>query len=151
MQRGLVLGAIMTATRGLPIDGDELGSLRPGLAHPASEGRREQRRIDAVHEQGEPASARHAVLIRQIAAQEADVGLAPRCNSVEVIAIGHGGADDEQQHLAKRMRDAPGLARVVNDREMVEKRFQTRLLFENCEGEAHHGGSRITPPIGNHA
>jgi hypothetical protein len=42
------------------------------------------------------------------------------------------------------MRDAPGLARVVDDRER-----QARLLFEHGEGEAHHGGSRITPPIGN--
>ncbi|WP_051949193.1 hypothetical protein [Methylosinus sp. PW1] len=68
-----------------------------------------------------------------------------------MIAIGHGGADDEQQHLAQWMRDAPGLAGVVDDREMVEKRLQTRLLFENGEGEAHDGGSRITPPIGNRA
>jgi hypothetical protein len=46
-----------------------------------------------------------------------------------MVAIGHGGVDDEQQNLAQRMRDAPRLARVVDDREMVEKRLQTRLLF----------------------
>ncbi len=150
MQRRLVLGAIMAAARGFPVYGDELGTFRPCLAHPGGEGRREQRRIDAVHEQSEPASARNAVLVGQIAAQEADVRVAPGGDGVEMIAIGHGGADDEQQHLAQRMRDAPGLARVVDDREMVEKRLQTRLLFEHGEGEAHDGGSRITPPIGNH-
>ncbi|MBU3889755.1 hypothetical protein, partial [Methylosinus sp. KRF6] len=34
---------------------------------------------------------------------------------------------------------------------IVEKRLQTRLLFEHGEGEAHDGGSRIIPPTGNHA
>jgi len=55
------------------------------------------------------------------------------------------------KRLAERCATRQGSRGVVDDREMVEKRLQTRLLLENGESEAHHGGSRITPPIGNHA
>jgi hypothetical protein len=42
------------------------------------------------------------------------------------------------------MGDPPGLARIVDDREMIEKRLETRLLPKYCKGEAH-GGSESIP------
>jgi len=59
-----------------------------------------------------------------------------------MVAVGHRAADDEQQHLAQRMRDAPRLARIVDDREMVEKRLETRFLFKHSKGKALGGGSK---------
>jgi hypothetical protein len=44
--------------------------LEPSLAHLGGEHGGEQHRIDAVHEQGEPASARNAMAVGQIMAQE---------------------------------------------------------------------------------
>ena len=43
------------------IDGDELGTVRPGLAHPCGEGCREQRRIDPVHQDVELSPAGNTI------------------------------------------------------------------------------------------
>jgi len=68
--------SIMTAPRGLAVDGDEIGALGPSLAHPGRERGREQLGIDAVHQLGEPARARHPVMVGQEAAQELEMCLA---------------------------------------------------------------------------
>jgi len=99
VERGHPFCAVMAAARGLAIDGDELRASGPGLAHPGGEGGRERGGVDAVHEDGEPAPAGGAVLVGQVAAQEAEVGLAPCGDVVVVVAVGHGGADHEQQDL----------------------------------------------------
>ena len=91
------------------------------------------------------------MIIGQIAAQKRKVLLAPGGDAVIVVAIGHRAADDQQQHLAKRMRHAPGIARIGDKGEVVEKRRKTRFLFKDGEGKAHAGGSRINPPKQNHA
>ena len=143
MQRRLAVAAIMAAARGFSVYGDEVGPIGPGLAHPGGEGGGKQRRIDAVHQQRKPAPAGSAVLVRQVAAQEGEVRLAPGRDGVVMVAVGHRRADDEQQDLAKRMGHPPRLARIVDDREVIEKRPETRLFPEHSKGEAHGGGSQI--------
>jgi hypothetical protein len=133
----------VAAARGFAINGDQIEPVGPGLANPGGEGRRKQRRIDAVHEQGQPASAGRAMRVGQVVAQEAEVRFAPGRDRLVMVAVGHRAADHEKQHLPQRMRDAPGLARIVDDREMIEKRLETRLLPKHSIGKAH-GGSEST-------
>ena len=49
------LGMIMAAPRGLAVNGDEIGPLRPGLSDPGGEGFPEQGRAGAVDHDVEPA------------------------------------------------------------------------------------------------
>jgi hypothetical protein len=58
MQRGHAFAAVMTAARGLAVDGDQIGPLRPDLPDPGGEAGREQARIDPVHQQRQPAVVR---------------------------------------------------------------------------------------------
>ena len=85
---------------------------------------------------------------RQVAAQKRQMLAAPQGNGVEVVAIGHRGANDEQQDLRQRVGDAPRLARIVNDRKVVKQRPKTRFFRKSIKDKAHGGGSRIAPPKG---
>src|SRR6202050_264351 len=150
-RRTLVLGAVVAAARTLAVDGDEMGAIGPSLAHPSRKHRRKQRRVDAVHKQRQPAPARNAMRVGQIAAQKREIDLAPGGDRLVVVAVRHRAADHEQQHFRQRVGDTPRLARILNRRKIGEKRLQPRLLFEHGKGKAHGGGSRITPPTQNHA
>lgn len=72
---GLVGAPVVAAARGLAVDGDEVGLIRPGLADPGTESGREQGRVDAVHQNGQPAPAWQAVVVGHIAAQETEMRL----------------------------------------------------------------------------
>ena len=124
-------------------------ALRPGCAHTGGEGREKQGGVDPVHQKRQPASARRAEMIGQIAAQKRQMRLAPARNYVVVVAIGHRAAHHQRQRLAERVRHPPGAARVVDDRKMIKQRLQARSLFECGKGKAHGGGSRIAPPPSN--
>lgn len=76
------------------------------------------------------------MMIGKVAAQEVEMSLAPVGDQIVILAIADRAADDEQQHFGKRVRHPPGLTRVFNGREMVQKRLQARLL------EAFEGGNR---------
>src|SRR5271156_4742920 len=103
------------------------------------------------NKQRQPAPARNAMRVGQIAAQKREIDLAPGGERLVVVAARHRAADREQQHFRQRVGDTPRLARILNRRKMGEKRLQPRLLFEHGKGKAHGGGSRITPPTQNHA
>lgn len=84
MQGALPRRPVMAAARGLApglrwgrLDGDEVRPPRLGGAYEGYEGGLEEGGADAVHENGEPAPARRAVLERPIAAQETGMRLAP--------------------------------------------------------------------------
>ena len=68
-----------------------------------------------------------------------------------IVAIGHRAADNQKQNLRQWMRHSPGLARILDHREVIEKRFQTRLFLEHGKGKTHGGApesthaQRITP------
>ena len=91
------------------------GAVRPSLAHPGGKRGRKQRRIDPVHQQVQPAPAGNAVMKGQIAAKERQVLFPPSGDAVEVVAIGHRAADDQQKHLRQRMGHPPGFARIIDD------------------------------------
>ena len=97
----------------------------PGLAHPGGESGREQGGVDAVHQDGEPSPAGDAVLVGQVAAQEVEVG---RASCGDVVAVGDGGADHEQQELGQGVGDAAHVARVVDGGEVVQQHAKTGLL-----------------------
>ena len=130
MQRRPACGAVVAAARGLAVDGDEGGSVRAQPACPGHEAVGEQVRVDAVQEDVEPTGAGNAVVIGQEATQEGEMALAPGGDVVEVVAGSDAGADDEQQNLGQRMRHPPRLAWVLDDRKMVEKAAQARLVAE---------------------
>src|SRR3954451_11278937 len=70
MERLLAGAPVMAAPRGLTIDGDQLGRVRPSLVHPTHEAGREHLRIHAVHQSAQPIRAGDAVKIGQEAAQD---------------------------------------------------------------------------------
>lgn len=90
--------------RGLAVDGDELRRVGPGLAHLCREAGREQGRIDAVHQQGQPAPAGDAMMIGQVGVQELEMGLAPVGDQIVVVAIG--------RSCRRRPKTAPPAAEV---------------------------------------
>ena len=87
---------------------------------------------------------------REIATQERQMRLAPQGDAVKIVAIGHRAANHEEQNLGQRMGDAPGLARVFDDRKMIEQRTKARLLRKHIKSKAHGGGSESTAQW-NHA
>jgi hypothetical protein len=137
MQRRRAGAAVVAAARGLAVDGDEGGLPRPALPHPAGEGGGEERGIDPVHQDGQPALAGHAVLVGQVPAEEVEVGRAPGGDVLVVVAVGDGAADDEQQDLVEPVADPPHVARVLHPGEVVEQRGKTRLRGKSFGGQDH--------------
>src|SRR5271166_5732936 len=134
--------AIVAAARGLAVEGDKVRALRPGLAHPGGESRREQRRVDLVHQQRQPAPARNAVMIGQIAAQKPEMRRSPRGNRFIVVAVGDRAANDEKQYLRQRMSHPPMVAGVLDPAEMIQKRPKARLTPNLTRNKAHGGPPR---------
>ena len=118
---------VVAAARGLAVDGDEPGLLRPALAHPGGEGGGEERGVDPVHQDGEPALAGHAVRVGQMPAEEIEVRRPPGGDVLVIVAVGDRAADHQQQHLRQRVQDAPHVARVLDLGEVIEQRREARL------------------------
>jgi len=76
-------------------------------------------------------------MIGQEATQQRQVSLAPLGDPVVVIAVGDRAAHDKQQHLRKRVRNPPRLARVFDDGKMIKKRLQARLFEPFKLGDGH--------------
>ena len=62
----------------LAVDGHQPGLVGPALPHPVGERRREQRGVDAVHQDRQPPLARHAMRVGQMLAEKVEMRLAPR-------------------------------------------------------------------------
>ena len=143
VQRPGARAAVVAAPRGLAVDRHEAGLVGPALPHPGGEGGGEERRVDPVHQDGQPALAGHAVLVGQVAAQEVEMRRAPGGDVLVVVAVGDGAADHQQQHLGQRMQDPPHVARVLHLREVVEQRREARLPGQGLGGMDHGGGSEF--------
>ena len=52
---------------------------------------------------------------------------APINDVVVVIAARDRPAHDQEQHLAQRIRDLPGLSRILDRRQVIEQHTQLRL------------------------
>ena len=96
---------IVAAARGLAVDRHEAGLVGPALPHPVREGGGEERGVDPVHQDGEPAFAGHAVRVGQVPAEEVEVRGAPGGDVLVVVAVGDGTKNsDEKQAQQERLR-----------------------------------------------
>jgi len=60
------------------------------------------------------------------AAQEGEVRLAPIDDVVVIVAARDRAAHHQEQHLAQRIHDLPGLPRILDLREAIEQRGKAR-------------------------
>ena len=104
VKRRGALAPVVAAARGLAVDRHQTGLVRPALPHPAREGGGEERRVDPVHQDGEPALTRDAVRVRQLPAEEVEVRRAPGGDVLVVVAVGDGAADHQEQDLGSGCR-----------------------------------------------
>jgi hypothetical protein len=118
----------MAAPRRLAIDRDEVGSIRPHLPHPRRKAGGEQPGIDPVHQQGQPAAAGNAVVIRQDLAQKRQMRLTPGGDVFVIVAVGDRPAHHQKQNLRQGVSHPPGLARVIDPREMLQQRPKAGFL-----------------------
>ncbi len=147
VKRRLARGAVMAPARGLAVEGDQGGRVRPKLARPAHEASRKQPGIHAVHRDVQPPRPWNAVVAGQKAAQEWQMVLAPGGDIVEIIVGSDGCASDQKQHLGQRMGDPPCLARVFDLRKMVQQAAKARFRAEIV----HREGSPNQKARWNHA
>jgi hypothetical protein len=129
--------AIVASARGLAVDRHERGLLRPALPHPGGESGGEERGVDPVHQDGEPALAGDAVLVGEMPAEKVEVRGAPGGDVLVIVAVGDGAADDEEEDLRQRVQNPPHVARVLHDGEMVEQRREARLPGQGFDGRDH--------------
>jgi hypothetical protein len=122
----------VAAARGLAVNGNELRAFGPGFAYPGGEGGREQGRVDAVHQDGQPAPAGDAVLVGQMASQEVQVGVAPRGDMVVVVAVGDGAANDQEQDLGQWVGNAAHVSRVVDGGKVVQQHTKAGFLWRKA-------------------
>ena len=137
VERPCARAAVMAAARGLAVDRHQIGLLRPGFPHPVGEGRGEQRRVDAVHQDGEPALAWNAMLVGEVLAEKAEMRRAPGGDVFVVVAIGDATADHQKENLRQRMQDPPHVARVLHLRKVVEQRGKPRLPGQGLGSQGH--------------
>ena len=122
------------ATR--PAFSGQLSRTQPAKAAAKSAG------LIAVHQDGEPALAGHAMHVGQVLAQEVEMRRAPGGDILVVVAVGNRAADHQQQHLGERMQDPPHVAWVLHLRKVLEQRREARLPGQGL-GQRDHGRLRI--------
>lgn len=72
----------------------------------------------------------------QIAAQEVQMGVSPRCDQLVILAVADRPAN-QKQHLRQWMGDASRLARVLDLGKIMERRLQAGLLEPFKDGNRH--------------
>ena len=92
-----------TAAQGFTHSGHEVRSIGPSLSHPGGKGSGEQGRLDAGHQNSQPAPAREAVCVRLVLTERVKMRLASIGDGIVVIAIRDRTAEYHQQHLTQRM------------------------------------------------
>ena len=134
MQRPAVLAAVVSAPRGLAIDGDDLGrgGGQSGLAQvfdPGGEALCEERAVDRVDDIVEGVMTGNACLEGQQATEELMVHLAPAPDLHEIFCAGQCAAQHDQLDLRQGIQNLPRLTRVMQRGEVVDK------------GRANHRGT----------
>jgi hypothetical protein len=101
--------------------------VRPAFRDPGGKARLEQLRIDPVHHRTQPIDARNAEVELGKLPQERQMRPAPIDNVIIVIAVRNRPANHQEQHLAERIGDLPGLSRILDLSEVIEQQTQPRL------------------------
>lgn len=131
--------------RGLAVDGDLSVPAGPHGGGPVLEAALEERGLDAIEEDAQPARASYAEMKRAEAAQEIDVMLPPQGDVIEIVVFADGGAGHEQQDLVQRIAHPPGLTVVGQLRKMLEQHGEAGPgghIVERIEGKGRHDGLR---------
>jgi hypothetical protein len=88
---------------------------------------REQVGVEAVHDAAQPIGAGDTEVELGKATQKAQVSLAPIDNVLVIVAARDRPAHHQEQHLAQRIGDLPGLPRILDLRKVIEQQAQPRL------------------------
>lgn len=126
VKRLAALGAVVSASGGLAINGDDfrtVGFARGGAQglDPTEEALLEQLRVEGVHDIAQGVVAGQAVLIGQEATQERQGLLAPQADRHEVVGAGQRGAQHEQQDLGQQVEHLAALTRVPQGGKVIEQ------------------------------
>ena len=84
---------------------------------------------------------------RQKAPQEVQMGPAPSCDGIVVVAIGDRAADGQKQKLGHGIGHAMCGARILDDGKMLQKQPKARLLTKTTQGQVHGRHLRLIRPI----
>src|SRR2546425_8335293 len=87
----------------------------------------EQVRVDAIHNRAQPISTGNAVVELGKAPQKRQMRLAPIDDVLIVVAVRDRPAHHQEQNLAHRIGDLPGLTRVFDLRKVIEHQAQPWL------------------------
>jgi hypothetical protein len=112
----------MAPARGLAVDGDDVRLGVAQLCHPGHEADLEPCRVDGVDHVAQRVVARDPVPVGQEPAQEGQMLSAPQPRLDEVVSAGQGGGQHQEQDLRQRVEHLPGLARILQRREMIQQR-----------------------------
>ena len=121
MQRLAALAAVVRAPRSLAVNGDHVGL---GLAQTLDPGHKaglEQRRVERVDDVVEGVVGGKAIFERQEPAQEGQVLHTPEPGFDEILRPRQRCAEHEEHDLRQRVDDLPGLARVLEGREVFDQ------------------------------
>ena len=126
MKRPALLGMIVAAPRSLAINGDDLGfgEIRrnaPQILDPGAEALGEQVTVDGIDQVVERVVARDTGLIRQKVPKKWEVDPAPAMDLNEILRASQRAAQHHQQDLRQGIQHLPGLARVLQAGEVIEK------------------------------
>ncbi len=120
MQR--VVFATPCPTRGLAVDGNDVGFVLAQALDPGGEAGAEEVGVERIDDVVERVVRRDAVAERQQAAQEGELLPAPQPDFDEVLGAGQRRAQHQQHDLRQRVEHLARLPWVVECREMVEQR-----------------------------
>jgi hypothetical protein len=121
MQGLLAALAIVAAARGLAVDRHEIEFVQPAFRDPGRKAGHEQVGIDPVHHRAQPIGAGNAVVEFGKAPQKRQMRLSPIGDILIVVAVRDRPAHNQEQNLAKRIGDLPGLPRILDLRQVIEQ------------------------------
>ena len=127
MQSLLAGLTIVTAARGFAVDRHEFELVWPALCDPGRKAVHEQVRINPIHHRAQPIGTGNPEVELGESPQERQVRLSPVNDVVIVVAIRDRPAHHQEQHLAQRIGDLPGLTRVLDLGKVIEQKPQPWL------------------------
>ena len=128
----------MRASRGLAVDGDDLGggAGRGWLAQaldPGGETLGKERPVDGVDDVVQGVVAGDPGLVGQQAAEEVLVHLTPAPDLHEILSPGQRAAQHQQKDFRQRKQNLPGLARVLQ---------RSKVFDQRCTGHRETSSTR---------
>jgi len=111
----------VAAARSLAVDRHEIKLVRPAFRDPGRKAGLEQVRVDAIHYRAQPISTGNAVVELGKAPQKRQMRIAPIDDVIIVVAVRDRPAHHQEQNLAQRIGDLPGLACVFDLGKVIEQ------------------------------